>query len=59
MAQKRLNATRIKIGLCSASVLLILMLYVTALGQGSTPQRGFQPSGSYALSDIETINISR
>jgi hypothetical protein len=58
MAQKRLNATRIKIGLCSASVLLILAFYVAALGQRSTPQRGFQPSGSYALSDIETINIS-
>ncbi len=58
MAQTSLCATRIKIGLCSASVLLILSLYVAALGQGSTPQRGFQPGGSYALSDIETISTT-
>ena len=59
MAQTNLCATRIRMtGLCSASVLLILTLYVAALGQGSTPQRGFQPGASYALSDIETINTT-
>jgi len=36
----------------------ILILPVIVLGQGSTPARGFQPGGSYALSDIETINTT-
>jgi RHS repeat-associated protein len=27
-----------------------------AFAQGSTPQRGFQPAGSYAFGDFETIN---
>jgi hypothetical protein len=40
------------------SFLLILTLCSAALGQGSTPQRGFQPGASYALSDIETINTT-
>src|ERR1044072_2095254 len=38
--------------------LLILFVPVLAVGQGSTPARGFQPGGSYALSDIETINTT-
>ena len=59
MAQTSLCATRIKVaGFCSTSVLLILTLCVAVRGQGSTPQRGFQPGGSYALSDIETINTT-
>ena len=28
------------------------------VGQGSTPARGFQPGGSFALSDIESINTT-
>ena len=36
----------------------ILILPVLVVGQGSTPARGFQPGGSYALSDIETINTT-
>ena len=36
----------------------VFILFVPALvsGQGSTPARGFQPGGSYALSDIESVN---
>jgi hypothetical protein len=37
---------------------MILFVPVLVVGQGSTPTRGFQPGGSYALSDIETINGS-
>jgi hypothetical protein len=44
------------VALYSTSFLLILILCSVSLAQGSTPQRGFQPGGSYALSDIETIN---
>src|ERR1041384_3627867 len=40
----------------STASLLIVLLPSLAVGQGSTPTRGFQPGGSYALSDIETIN---
>jgi hypothetical protein len=29
-----------------------------ALGQEKAPERGFRPSGSYALSDIETISTT-
>jgi RHS repeat-associated protein len=36
----------------------ILIMPVLVIGQGSTPARGFQPGGSYALSDIETINTT-
>src|SRR5215213_11514738 len=42
----------------SGSLFLIVTLYSAVLGQGSTPQRGFQPGASYALSDIETINTT-
>ncbi|HEU4837767.1 MAG TPA: hypothetical protein VFS90_25270, partial [Pyrinomonadaceae bacterium] len=38
--------------------ILILFVPVLVMGQGSTPARGFQPGGSYALSDIETINTT-
>jgi RHS repeat-associated protein len=59
MAQAVLVSTLIRMSaLISASLLLILILSAEALGQGSTPQRGFQPGGSYALSDIETINTT-
>jgi hypothetical protein len=44
--------------LISASWFLILMFCSAALGQGATPNRGFQPGASYALSDIETINTT-
>ena len=37
---------------------LILFVPALVLGQGSTPTRGFQPGGSYALSDIESINTT-
>jgi len=59
MAQKVLFSACMKIAaLYTANLLLILTLHSTALGQGSTPQRGYQPGGSYALSDIETINTT-
>ena len=59
MVQTRLFSTCIRIAaLCSTNLFLILTLCSAALGQGSTPQRGFQPGASYALSDIETINTT-
>jgi RHS repeat-associated protein len=39
-------------------LILILISPTLVVAQGSTPSRGFQPGGSYALSDIETINTS-
>jgi len=42
----------------AAGSLLILIFCSAVLGQGSTPGRGFQPGGSFALSDIETINTT-
>src|SRR5215213_5444430 len=47
-----------KAAFCSGSLFLIVTFYSAVLGQGSTPQRGFQPGASYALSDIETINTT-
>lgn len=43
-----------------AFITLILILAITGivLGQGSTPQRGFHPGGSFVMSDIETINTN-
>ena len=38
------------------TAILIVLLPSPASGQGSTPDRGFQPGGSYALSDIEAVN---
>src|SRR5262245_57720577 len=55
MKQTRLFPNFSLITLCSASLLLILTLHATALGQTSQ-QRGFEPGASYPLSDIETIN---
>jgi hypothetical protein len=49
---RRLKLTAI---LCTASLLIVLLPSLVA-GQGSTPNRGFQPGGSYALSDIETVD---
>jgi len=40
------------------ALVFILILPALVLGQGSTPTRGFQPGGSYALSDIESINTT-
>ena len=38
---------------------LLLCVASSALAQdSSTPQRGFQPAGSYALTDLETINTT-
>ncbi len=54
MAQTLLFSACIRI----AALCLIPTLCSVALGQGSTPQRGFQPGASYALSDIETINTN-
>src|SRR5439155_6194777 len=39
-------------------LILILSVPSGVFGQGSTPQRGYQPGASYALSDIETINTN-
>jgi len=59
MGQTGLLPTYVRtVALISTSSLLILMLCAAALGQGSTPQRGFQPGASFALSDIETINTT-
>ena len=59
MTQTGLRSTSIRMAaLFSASLLLILTLQVVALGQGSTPERGFQSGGSYTLSEIETINTT-
>jgi RHS repeat-associated protein len=58
MEQTRFFSNVRTTALWSASLLLILMLHALAQGQGSSPQRGFQPGGSYALSDIETINTT-
>lgn len=44
--------------LLTTTSILILLLPSFASGQGSTPNRGFQPGGSYALSDMETINTN-
>lgn len=44
--------------LFSTGLILLLFLPLPALGQGSTPARGFQPGASYALSDIESINTT-
>jgi RHS repeat-associated protein len=40
--------------------LLVLLGYAapTTRAQGTTPERGFNPGGSYAISDIESINTS-
>ncbi len=57
MFQARLFLACVKVAaLFSAGLILILSLPAGAVGQGSTPQRGYQPGASYALSDIETIN---
>ena len=40
------------------TVIFIVLLPLVASGQSSVPDRGFQPGGSYALSDIETINTN-
>src|SRR5947209_16046189 len=38
---------------------LILLLAATGQAQeGSTPNRGFNPGGSYALGDFETVNTT-
>ena len=44
--------------LLSTASILIFLFPSYVVGQGSTPNRGFQPGGSFALSDIETINTS-
>src|SRR5215213_3151167 len=44
--------------LFSTALLFIFIVPTFVAGQGSTPARGFQPGGSYALSDIETINTT-
>ena len=41
-----------------SAAFIFLFVPASVLGQGSTPERGFQPGGSYALSDIETINTN-
>jgi RHS repeat-associated protein len=59
MTQTGLISTCVRmVALFSASLLLILTLHATTLGQGSTPERGFQSGGSYTLSEIETINTT-
>ncbi len=37
--------------LITTASMLIVLIPSLASGQGSTPSRGFQPGGSYALSD--------
>jgi RHS repeat-associated protein len=46
-----------RLSLSCCSYIFILLLFITASAQqDQTPKRGFQAGGSYALSDIETIN---
>ena|SRR5690349_4189438 len=43
-------------GKVAFTVAFILILPVLGVAQDSTPARGFQLAGSYAISDIETVN---
>ena len=36
----------------------LLCLCADAFAQGATPERGFQPNGSYTQTDIETVSLS-
>src|SRR5215211_2244930 len=59
MLKANLASTRFNINiLLSTAFILIFFVPALVVGQGSTPARGFQPGGSYALSDIETINTT-
>ncbi len=58
MVQARFLASIKLAALCGAGLVLILSLPWKAMGQGSTPQRGYQPGAAFALSDIETINTT-
>ncbi|HEV2864838.1 MAG TPA: RHS repeat-associated core domain-containing protein [Pyrinomonadaceae bacterium] len=47
-----------KLAAVFALVGALLCCGLDARAQGTTPARGFQPGGSYAVSDIETINTT-
>src|ERR1043165_331020 len=51
---KRFNLTAFFV----TAFILLVVLPSLVFGQGSTPDRGFQPGGSYALSDIETVDTN-
>ena len=43
----------------ACAALCLLLAYAFTVGaQNTSPQRGFNPGGSYAISDIETISTS-
>jgi RHS repeat-associated protein len=44
--------------LCGLVVLVLSSASLTQAQQDETPKRGFQPTGSYALTDLETINTT-
>jgi hypothetical protein len=44
--------------LCGLLLLLSCCAHVSRAQDGATPQRGFHPGGSYALSNIETLNTA-
>jgi RHS repeat-associated protein len=49
------------VGVMALLVLSSLMLAISGrrvYAQGATPERGFQPGGSYAVSDIETVSTT-
>src|SRR5258708_3734465 len=46
----------ITVMICAAMLLLLASPKKTIGQQGTTPQRGFEPGGSYALSNIESVN---
>jgi hypothetical protein len=59
MLKANSTSTRIDVNvLLSTAFIVIFLMPALVVGQGSTPARGFQPAGSYALSDIETINTT-
>jgi RHS repeat-associated protein len=59
MARRHSRSPRQTLGLAVFHA-LVLLLCAPADGraQGTTPQRGFQPNGSYALTDLETISMT-
>lgn len=57
LPQKAVSAVRERIMPCFV-LLALLGCAAEAHAQGTTPQRGFNPGGSYALSDIESVNTT-
>ena len=58
MTRALLHSRHSKLTALLVTTIIILLLPLLAWGQDSTPNRGFQPGGSFALSDIETVDTS-